>query len=233
MTILQNTNQYLRYTYMYMVKNTYTHMHITNFTKHSPFFRSCLLISWSWNSPPFTQYYHLPNSPPLKPTLSQLHLLCTQKHFAFKYILSVFFSHLLLTLFSSDISTIYVYASLIFPTHTICQTDVIYIANWLNWFNTMDDNKLAKIFLSTSQRDTNIQKNHSKYSKKYQASKQRPGFYPLVCNTEKQWYLFSYNKTKLSLLQNLPRICMFFNMLVFIIFIICILSFLSKNIYCS
>jgi hypothetical protein len=69
--------------------------------------------------------------------------------------------------------------------------------------------------------------------KKYQASKQRQGFYPLACNTEKWWHLFSYNKIKIGLLQNLPRLCLFFIMLVFIIFIIGILRFLSKNIYCS
>jgi len=40
-----------------------------------------------------------------------------------------------------------VYASLIFPIHTICQNHVTYITNWLNWFNTMDDNKLSKIIL--------------------------------------------------------------------------------------
>jgi hypothetical protein len=42
---------------------------------------------------------------------------------------------------------IYVYASFVFPMHTICQTYVAYITNWLNWFNTMDDNRLSKIIL--------------------------------------------------------------------------------------
>lgn len=57
---------------------------------------------------------------------------------------------------------IYVYASLVFPMHIICQIHVTYITNWLNWFNTMDDNKLSKIILHYQPKGTDIQKTHSK-----------------------------------------------------------------------
>jgi len=77
--------------YVHVNDEKYIHTYLTNYTKHSPFFRNCLFIRQSWNSPPLTQYYHLPISPPLKPTLNQLHILCTLKRFTFKYMLFCIF----------------------------------------------------------------------------------------------------------------------------------------------
>jgi len=79
-----------------------------------------------------------------KPTTYTLHLetLYLQIH-AFLYFPSTYSLPSSLQTFQ----LIYAYASLVFPMHTICQTHVTYITNWLNWFNTMDDNRLSKIIL--------------------------------------------------------------------------------------